>query len=153
VLSLLRACLLTATVVLVGNQVKAEERGPDDTASFLPYCVDHFDACRTSVIAENNVNMIAVMDGKHGCTFPRTPGQSYHDDTITVTKAILVWMNDHRAALKPQNPHSITSSATNLQRERNSQAERLRGLEVDPLSSAICSPTGFDVGSRIFVFA
>jgi hypothetical protein len=113
-LSLLRASLFAATIVLVGNPVKAEERGPDDTANFLPYCVDHFDACRTSVIAENNFNMIAVMGGKHGCTFPRTPGQSYHDDTITVTKAILVWMNDHRASLKPQTSDAINQAKTAL---------------------------------------
>jgi hypothetical protein len=113
-LSLLRASVLTTGIMFLACQVKAEERGPDDTARFLPYCADHFDACRTSVIAENNLNMLAVMGGKHGCTFPRTPGQSYHDDTITVTKAILVWLNDHQASLKPKTSDAINQAKTAL---------------------------------------
>ena len=113
-LSLLRASLLVAGIVLLAGQAKAEERGPDDTASFVPYCTDHFDACRTSVIAENNLNMLAVMGGKHGCTFPRTPGVSYHDDTITVTKAILVWLSDHQASLKPKTSDAINQAKVAL---------------------------------------
>jgi hypothetical protein len=112
--SLLRLSVLTAAFVFLAGQANAEEQGPDDTASFVPYCSDHFDACRTSVIAENNVNMIAVMGGKHGCTFPRTPGQSYHDDTITVTKAILVWLNDHKASLKPKTWDAINQAKQTL---------------------------------------
>src|ERR1700680_4728828 len=108
--SLLGAILLTAGIVFAAHQAQAEEYGPDDTASFVRYCADHFDACRTSVIAENNVNMIAVLGGKHGCTFPRTPGQSYHDDTITVTKAILVWLNDNQASLKPKTWDAINQA-------------------------------------------
>jgi hypothetical protein len=112
--NLLRAFVLTAGIIFIGYQAKAEEHGPDDTASFVPYCADHFEACRTSVIAENNFNMLAVMGGKHGCTFPRTPGQSYHDDTITVTKAILVWLNDHQASLKPKTSDAINQAKTAL---------------------------------------
>jgi hypothetical protein len=80
----------------------------------ITFGADHFEACRTSVIAENNFNMLAVMGGKHGCTFPRTPGQSYHDDTITVTKAILVWLNDHQASLKPKTSDAIHQAKTAL---------------------------------------
>jgi len=109
-LTLLRASVLTAGIIFLTCQTKADEYGPADTASFLPSCTDHFEACRTSVIAENNLNKLSMMSGKHGCEFPRTPGQSYHDDTITVTKAILVWLNAHQASLMPKTSDAINQA-------------------------------------------
>src|SRR4051812_14834576 len=107
-----RLCIsaLAVGILLLVPHADAQEYGPDNTQSFIPYCTDHFDACRSSAIAQNNLNVMSVMAGKSGCTFPRNAGQSYHDDTITATKAILVWLNAHQASLKPKTSDAITQA-------------------------------------------
>jgi tetratricopeptide (TPR) repeat protein len=90
---------------------------PADSAAFVPYCADHFDLCRLTVVDVNNINMMKQMGGSHGCTFPR-PGTSgraaYHAKSIEATKAILDWQKANSASLAPKRDDAIEQAMTAL---------------------------------------
>jgi hypothetical protein len=89
-MSMLRASLLIAGGAVFVSQAKAED-APADTATFVTYCSDHFEVCRKEVLDVNNINMMRLIGGNHGCSFPHTAAKT-HDDSITATKAILAWL-------------------------------------------------------------
>jgi hypothetical protein len=104
------AALLTIGTLVITSQAKAEDYGPDDTASFIPSCTDHFEACRNSVLMVNNMNMMQMLGGNHGCSFPHT-GAKTHADSIAATNAILVWLKAHEK-LRAHNTDKAIAQAT-----------------------------------------
>lgn len=90
---------------------------PTDAAAFVPYCADHFDLCRLTVVDVNNINMMNEMGGHHGCTFPR-PGingrEAYHTKSIEATEAILDWQKAKSASLAPKRDDAIEQAMAAL---------------------------------------
>jgi len=89
---------------------------PANTNAFIPYCTDHFDLCRESVVDVNNFMMIRQLGGNHGCTFP-TPGDdvaAYHAESIDATKAILEWLKANTASLAPKKDAAIEQAMAAL---------------------------------------
>jgi hypothetical protein len=109
---ILRIFLLTAGVVLLAYQAKAEE-APADTATFVTYCTDHFEVCRKEVLDVNNINMIQMLGGNHGCSFPHTAAKT-HGDSIAATKAILVWLNTNGTSRVPKTYDAIEQATKAL---------------------------------------
>ena len=74
-LSVLRASVLAAGALILISQAKAED-APADTATFVSTCATNFEVCRNEVLIVSNYNLIEMMGGQHGCTFPHTPARS-----------------------------------------------------------------------------
>jgi hypothetical protein len=111
-MSILRASLLIAGGAFLVSQAKAED-APADTATFVTYCSDHFEVCRKEVLDVNNINMMQLLGGNHGCSFPHTAAKT-HGDSITATKAILVWLNTNATSRAPKTYDAIEQATKAL---------------------------------------
>ena len=109
---ILRVSLLAAGVGLLASHAKAEN-APADTATFVAYCTDHFEVCRRAVLDVNNINMMQLFGGNHGCSFPHTAAKT-HGDSITATKAILVWLNANATSRAPKTYDAIEQATKAL---------------------------------------
>ena len=108
----LRATLLAAGVLSLISQAKAED-APADTATFVSMCAASFEVCRNEVLNVSNYNMIQMMGGQHGCTFPHTEAKT-HADSIAATNAILDWLNANDAVRAPKTDDAIVQSMAAL---------------------------------------
>ena len=111
-LSLLRASLLVVGVLGLISQAQAEE-APADTATFASTCATNFEVCRNEVLNVSNYNLIQMMGGQHGCTFPHTEAKT-HADSIAATNAILDWLNANDAVRAPKTHDSIAQAMAAL---------------------------------------
>ena len=109
---LLRATLLGVGALLLVGQAKAED-APADTATFVSTCASNFEVCRNEVLDVSNYNMIQMMGGQHGCTFPHTQAKT-HADSIAATNAIVDWLNANDAVRAPKTDDAIAQSMAAL---------------------------------------
>jgi hypothetical protein len=109
---LLRATLLGAGALLLVAQAKAED-APADTTTFVATCATDFEVCRTEVVDVSNYNMIQMMGGKHGCTFPHTDAK-IHADSIAATNAIIDWLKTNEAVRASKTYDAIVQSMAGI---------------------------------------
>lgn len=90
----LRVCLLTLAAFALTWQANAgTDLGPADTATWVSSCDTNFEACRHEVVNVYNLNVIDILSGAPGCTFPSTGEGKTHADSIPATHAIVDWLN------------------------------------------------------------
>ena len=111
-LSVLRVSSLAAAVLILVSQAKAED-APADTATFVSTCATNFEVCRNEVLNVSNYNMIRMMGGNHGCTFPHAQAKT-HADSIAATNAIVDWLNANNAVRAPKTDDAIAQSMAAL---------------------------------------
>jgi hypothetical protein len=105
---LLRATLLGAGALLLVAQAKVED-APADTTTFVSTCATNFEVCRNEVLDVSNYNMIQMMGGKRGCTFPHTDAK-IHADSTAATNAIIDWLKTNEAFRAPKTDDSIAQA-------------------------------------------
>src|SRR5450631_3522409 len=105
---LLRATLLGVGALLLVGQAKAGD-APADTATFLSTCATDFEVCRVKVVDVSNYNMVEMLEGTHGCTFPHPKGNS-RMDAVPATNAIIDWLKANEAVRAPKTDDSITQA-------------------------------------------
>jgi hypothetical protein len=107
-LNLSRVSSVVAAALILVSQAKAED-APADTVTFLSTCATNFEACRVEVVDVSNYNMVEMMGGTHGCTFPHPTGNS-RVDAVPATNAIIDWLKANEAVRAPKTHDSITQA-------------------------------------------
>jgi hypothetical protein len=107
----LRATLLGVGALFFVSQVMAED-APSDTTTFVSKCTTDFEVCRVEVDV-SNYNMVEMMGGKHGCTFPHPTGNS-RVDAVPATNAIIDWLKANEAVRAPKTDDLIAQAMATL---------------------------------------
>jgi hypothetical protein len=122
-LTMLRASMLTAGILLAISPVRAED-APADTAGFLVFCANNFEGCRQEVLSINNFNKLTKLgigDGSLGrCTYPETMAGAARAradsvrDSTAATKAIVAWLTQSSAKRNPKTKQAIVQAEQEL---------------------------------------
>lgn len=111
----LRMFLLIAGTVLTVSQARAESV-PADTATFVSYCADNFEACRNRLL--NIDNLMRLGGSNRKCSFPRTTssngGSTLHTDSIAATTAVVAWLKANGASRAPMTDDAIEQAKRGL---------------------------------------
>jgi hypothetical protein len=87
---------------------------PPDTAAFVSYCDNHFEACRIAIVDVNNYIMINILMGDHhGCGLPRFTSPTRDEHTAqrgAEAQKILVWLKANSGSRAGKTDDAITQA-------------------------------------------
>ena len=127
---LLRTILLTAGVVFLTSQTRAENpKVPPDSAAFVSYCDSHLEDCREAVVDVNNMELlknIHIVGNNQStktfahvrvCTLPKAGATTlaerkalHREQTITIVN----WLKTHNAERRPKTGDAILQAMAAL---------------------------------------